>query len=349
MAKLKILSGKSAGKELEIEHLAVNLGRDSSNEIVLNDDNVSRMHAQVRKEGEKYEVIDQGSTNGTLVNGRHVTSCELKNGDTIQVGEVEIGFSLGEALVQEAVQKEAQAVAPQAAPQESIGAKAGSVKFSIASGDMQKLAKLQDQFGAFLMDKTVALGQALNFKGILLKVVELKPASGGIIDSNTAVDVTLTQEAAAKPAAAGGADQEKAPRQYTPVGQLVKAAPIKRLLAYIIDIGVMIVLSVAVAILVSLVRLQLLALLMFVSPVYFLLRDGLFKAFPGQSLGKKVLKIMVINVNTKQPIGMFDSFKRQIFMWIPILNFVECIMILVDPEGRRFGDKVFNTMVIEAE
>lgn len=64
----------------------VSLGRSSENEIVLNDFSVSRKHAVLRKDGERWLVHDQNSTNGVKVNGRFVTQAPIAVNDVLTIG-----------------------------------------------------------------------------------------------------------------------------------------------------------------------------------------------------------------------------------------------------------------------
>ncbi len=64
----------------------ISLGRSSDNEIVLNDFSVSRRHAVLRREKEKWVAYDQNSTNGVKLNGRFVTQAVLTEGDVLTVG-----------------------------------------------------------------------------------------------------------------------------------------------------------------------------------------------------------------------------------------------------------------------
>lgn len=62
------------------------IGRWDDNDVVIDDRWVSRYHAQVRREGDKYVVQDLGSKNGTFVNGRRIAApLSLSDGDEIQV------------------------------------------------------------------------------------------------------------------------------------------------------------------------------------------------------------------------------------------------------------------------
>jgi hypothetical protein len=68
------------------------IGRSSECDIVVGDPNVSRRHAEVRKLGRGYSLVDLDSTNGTEVNGQRVTETSLMNGDVIGVGTTQITF-----------------------------------------------------------------------------------------------------------------------------------------------------------------------------------------------------------------------------------------------------------------
>ena len=63
------------------------IGRVSNNDIVLDDLLVSRNHASIRRlPNDRVEVVDHHSTNGTFVNGRRITTAQLREGDLISVG-----------------------------------------------------------------------------------------------------------------------------------------------------------------------------------------------------------------------------------------------------------------------
>lgn len=81
---------------------------------------------------------------------------------------------------------------------------------------------------------------------------------------------------------------------------------------------------------------------------YQLTKDAL-PFLDGQSLGKKVMKIRVVTYDTQQPIteDYGKAVVRVVSLIIPIFGIVDAIMVLVDPERRRFGDKWANTKVIK--
>ena len=81
-----------AGKTHAIATPRAVLGRSRECELRLGDVNVSRRHAEVRHEDEAYWIVDLGSVNGTLVNGKRVARERLRDGDRITLGSTEIVF-----------------------------------------------------------------------------------------------------------------------------------------------------------------------------------------------------------------------------------------------------------------
>ncbi|WP_165253422.1 DUF3662 and FHA domain-containing protein [Adlercreutzia sp. ZJ304] len=71
------------------------IGRESSNDVVVPDINVSRVHAEIRRESTGTWVIsDLGSTNGLFVNNRQVKTAPLRDADIILLGTTELEFQL---------------------------------------------------------------------------------------------------------------------------------------------------------------------------------------------------------------------------------------------------------------
>src|SRR5437868_3121993 len=86
-AKLKIISEKGKGETFELNSEKIFVGRDKTNEIVLNDASVSRRHCEIEKRGEKYYINDLDSLNGTTLNGREAENTEITSGDKLGVGD----------------------------------------------------------------------------------------------------------------------------------------------------------------------------------------------------------------------------------------------------------------------
>ena len=86
--QLVIHSGPMAGKVFLLEKNETFIGRDLSNDIVINDPEVSRRHARVYLQGGNYVIEDLGSTNGTTVNGQRLMGPHvLRPGELVVLGE----------------------------------------------------------------------------------------------------------------------------------------------------------------------------------------------------------------------------------------------------------------------
>ena len=68
------------------------IGRSRRCDIVLTDANVSRQHAEIRRQDNGFMLLDLGSTNGTRVNRRDVKQVVLQHGDRIELGTTELLF-----------------------------------------------------------------------------------------------------------------------------------------------------------------------------------------------------------------------------------------------------------------
>ena len=94
--QLTIANGPNAGQSFPLGD-RVRLGREAGNEIRLADRRVSRHHAILKRVGPGYLITDQGSSNGTYVNGVRISQpTPLHSGDTITIGDTQFTV-LGEA------------------------------------------------------------------------------------------------------------------------------------------------------------------------------------------------------------------------------------------------------------
>ncbi|MDW8321069.1 MAG: FHA domain-containing protein [Armatimonadota bacterium] len=79
--------GAYGGTIFEITGAEASIGREVGNTILLERDNtVSRHHARLLKQGDSWIIRDEGSSNGTWVNGVRITEQPLRPGDEIQIG-----------------------------------------------------------------------------------------------------------------------------------------------------------------------------------------------------------------------------------------------------------------------
>jgi pSer/pThr/pTyr-binding forkhead associated (FHA) protein len=68
------------------------LGRQIGNDIVFQEEFLSRFHAEIIHENDKYILVDKESTSGTFVNGRRIDRCVLNSGDLISLANIFIMF-----------------------------------------------------------------------------------------------------------------------------------------------------------------------------------------------------------------------------------------------------------------
>jgi hypothetical protein len=86
--QLVMRTGPTTGKTYSLEASEISVGRDPSNDIVINDAEVSRKHAQLIFQEGSYIMEDLGSTNGTYINGQRLMGpYQLRHGDLILLGE----------------------------------------------------------------------------------------------------------------------------------------------------------------------------------------------------------------------------------------------------------------------
>lgn len=92
-ACLIIIRGSPQGKRYEINKDSMFLGRDATADLALNDQNVSRKHAEVLRDGDEIKLRDNGSTNGTFVNDKLIKdTVTLRKEDMIKVGNTILKF-----------------------------------------------------------------------------------------------------------------------------------------------------------------------------------------------------------------------------------------------------------------
>jgi hypothetical protein len=82
-----------AGQRHDLDGERAVIGRSKDCDIQLSDPNVSRRHAEVRREGKSYTLVDLDSTNGIEVDGKQVKRLELHDGSRFTIGSTEIVFS----------------------------------------------------------------------------------------------------------------------------------------------------------------------------------------------------------------------------------------------------------------
>jgi pSer/pThr/pTyr-binding forkhead associated (FHA) protein len=100
-AQLVVVRGKPEGKVIPLVGPCFKIGRGETCHLRPNSEQVSREHAEFTLVGEIISVKDLGSRNGTLVNGKALTSepCQLKDRDLVQVGPLTFAVSILEVAI----------------------------------------------------------------------------------------------------------------------------------------------------------------------------------------------------------------------------------------------------------
>ncbi|MGH3901095.1 MAG: glycogen accumulation regulator GarA [Pseudonocardiaceae bacterium] len=94
-ALLVVKRGPNAGSRFLLDRSTTSAGRHPDSDIFLDDVTVSRRHAEFRREGGDFVVVDVGSLNGTYVNREPVDTAVLANGDEVQIGKFRLVFLTG--------------------------------------------------------------------------------------------------------------------------------------------------------------------------------------------------------------------------------------------------------------
>ena len=85
---LFVIQGLNRGARYDLarHNVAMSIGREAGNFVQVDDNEVSRRHAEIRRVGEGFVVGDLKSSNGTYLNDSRIERAELANGDRIRIG-----------------------------------------------------------------------------------------------------------------------------------------------------------------------------------------------------------------------------------------------------------------------
>ncbi|MFZ6004580.1 MAG: FhaA domain-containing protein [Actinomycetota bacterium] len=81
-----------SGDRFSLTESIISIGRHPDSNLVLADPNVSRNHAEIRPQGDRYVLVDLGSTNGSRINGVRVDTKVLEDGDELSFGNTRMRF-----------------------------------------------------------------------------------------------------------------------------------------------------------------------------------------------------------------------------------------------------------------
>lgn len=86
--RLVVRQGPIPGQIFELNQREISIGRDIANDFVINDAEVSRRHARLTLEGDRYKIEDLNSTNGTYIDGQRLIGPHVMAiGESIMFGD----------------------------------------------------------------------------------------------------------------------------------------------------------------------------------------------------------------------------------------------------------------------
>lgn len=88
-------------KTIRLNGPVINIGRKSTNHIIINDLRISRTHAQIRKINDDYVIFDIGSTGGTFINSNRIDQHTLRPGDVISLAGYTMIYTLDQFSAEE--------------------------------------------------------------------------------------------------------------------------------------------------------------------------------------------------------------------------------------------------------
>lgn len=90
---LTVLEGADTGTRVTLSRARTVLGRRDAH-VLLNDPEVSSLHAAITVEGNRYSLRDLRSTNGTFLNGKRIEEAELAHLDELRLGRTTLLFTV---------------------------------------------------------------------------------------------------------------------------------------------------------------------------------------------------------------------------------------------------------------
>src|SRR5947207_684063 len=96
MAEIQVTHPNGTSEFFPLSRLRTTIGRSARSDICIPDAFASRLHAELRQEGDTFWLSDLGSANGTRYNGSIIAApLPIYDGGEIQIGETKIKFDDG--------------------------------------------------------------------------------------------------------------------------------------------------------------------------------------------------------------------------------------------------------------
>lgn len=90
--QLVVADGTDRGKKITLDKNVTKIGKRDTNDMILSDKAISRLHCEIEYTSDSFLLRDLGSTNGTFLNGSRVKEAYLAPGDLIKIGNTTLEF-----------------------------------------------------------------------------------------------------------------------------------------------------------------------------------------------------------------------------------------------------------------
>ncbi len=178
VASLFVIQGRDQGVrfELDAEESTLHLGRDAGNPIQLHDTEISRRHAEIRRAGDTFLLVDLGSSNGTFVNNERIEQKELASGDQVQLGRTVMLFTgsgdSGPQNIGQRVQIVSAAATTGSRIVQAVPQEAGSAIFTHGAAENPWLARARSNL-QIMYRTALAVSHTLDIDQLLSSIMQL--------------------------------------------------------------------------------------------------------------------------------------------------------------------------------
>jgi len=177
LSSLLTIKGYNMGVRYQLEEATATIGRAPERTIQLLDDNVSRLHAEIRRERLAYTIYDKGSRNGVFVNGKRVEEKLLRRNDEIIIGSTHFlfdsDFELKNAMFSN------KSIYMSAPADETIYKTIDDTQLEALDSDQRGALQLIERMSSLIVSPEVRL--PMLSEEILASVVELVGARRGVL------------------------------------------------------------------------------------------------------------------------------------------------------------------------
>jgi len=298
-------------REHVLDRERTSFGRSKECDVVINDTSLSRLHFRIEKRNDTYFLVDNNSSNGTFVNRRKVNETVLRDGDQVMTGRIHFIFTCKES-----------------------------------EGDRTQPLSLVDEPR---VTSTVSVAPDELPSGANLSLEDppapAPPPAGPEDTAGRPMAAPPVPMSAPKP---GPPPVPNAASQTQP--RLMTVPPVKRLLAWLIDgaVGMVLVLP---GMLVSLLPIP-----GFVSAILSLISIAALVAHPvigwlkfGKTIGKHLMGMHIVACDASSEIGLTPR-----VIALRIVGYALCgltfgllfLAVLFDEDGRGIHDKIAGTRVV---